>query len=260
MGQRLPTRSTGPTRFIGVPSRTAPRVTGATAARRRASRCNWRGNQPIGNTRWRSLYRRWRSGTRPSTRVVPNAMDSFILCLLSFGKHELIPRTPISTRSRSTNTRRRELAAIRGRVSWRGYVRVGSQGDLDDRSRISLLHPRDRTSQSPSRLSATGTTRDSCAAKKAADLSATFVVRTSASHLAITDRIDTPYNTKGRSMHPDRNSHPVRGSNNSRGHGRGRRPLFHRSPYQQLLRVRDRHPNHPNRPATPELVMVSPRQ
>ena len=92
MGQRLPTRSTGPTRFIGVPSRTAPRVTGATAARRRASRCNWRGNQPIGNTRWRSLYRRWRSGTRPSTRVVPNAMDSFILCLLSFGKHELIAR------------------------------------------------------------------------------------------------------------------------------------------------------------------------
>jgi len=89
---------------------------------------------------------------------------------------------------------------------------------------------------------------------------ATFVVRTSASHLAITDRIDTPYNTKGRSMHPDRNSHPVRGSNNSRGHGRGRRPLFHRSPYQQLLRLRDRHANHPNRPATPELVMMSPRQ
>jgi hypothetical protein len=89
---------------------------------------------------------------------------------------------------------------------------------------------------------------------------ATFVVRTEASHLAITDRIDTPYNTKSRSMHPDGNSRPVRGSNNSRGHGRGRRPLFHRSPYQQLLRVRDRHPNHPNRLATPELVMVSPRQ
>ena len=34
-------------------------------------------------------------------------------------------------------------------------------------------------------------------------LTATFVVRTSASHLAITDRIDTPYNTNGRSMHPD---------------------------------------------------------
>src|SRR4051812_32427522 len=93
--------------------------------------------------------------------------------------------------------------------------------------------------------------------KKAADLSATFVVRTSASHLAITDRIDTPYNTKGRSMHPDRNSHPVRGSNNSRGHGGGRRPLSHRSPSQQFLRLRDRHANPP---ATPELVMVSPRQ
>jgi hypothetical protein len=91
--------------------------------------------------------------------------------------------------------------------------------------------------------------------KKAADLSATFVVRTSASHLAITDGIETPYNTKGRSMHPDRNRR--RGSNNSRGHGRGRGPIFHRSPYQQLLRVRDRHAN---RLATPELVMVSPRQ
>ena len=123
IGQRLPIRSTGPTRFIGVPSRTAPRVTGATAARRRASRCNWRGgDQPVGNTPWRSLYRRWRSGTRPSTRVVPNAIGRFI-CVW---KHELIPRTPISTRSRSTNTRRRELAAIRGRVSWRGYVRSGA--------------------------------------------------------------------------------------------------------------------------------------
>jgi hypothetical protein len=29
IGQRLPIRSTGPTRFIGVPSRTAPRVTGS---------------------------------------------------------------------------------------------------------------------------------------------------------------------------------------------------------------------------------------
>jgi len=58
-------------------------------------------------------------------------------------------------------------------------------------------------------------------------------------------------------MHPEGNSRSVRGSNNSRGQGRGRRPLFHRSPYQQLLRLRDRHPN---RPATPELVMVSPMQ
>ena len=35
-------------------------------------------------------------------RGVPNAMDSFILCLLSFRKHKLIPRTPISTRSKTT--------------------------------------------------------------------------------------------------------------------------------------------------------------
>ena len=49
-------------------------------------------------------------------------MDSFILCLLSS-----IPRTPISTRSRSTNTRRRELAAIRGRVSWGDMSKSGHQ-------------------------------------------------------------------------------------------------------------------------------------
>src|SRR5262249_33381167 len=94
--------------------------------------------------------------------------------------------------------------------------------------------------------------------KKDADLSATFVVRTSASHLAITDRIDTPYNTKGRSMR-ERSGTPAR-SNNSRGQGRGRRPIFHRSPYQQLVRPWDRHPNHPNRPAAPELGMLSPRR
>jgi hypothetical protein len=122
-GQRLPIRSTGPTRFIGVPSRTAPsrhwrdRSTTPGLTMQLAG-----GDQPVGNTPWRSLYRRWRSGTRPSTRVVPSAIDRFI-CVW---KHELIPRTPISTRSRSTNTRRRELVAIRGRVSWRGYVRVGS--------------------------------------------------------------------------------------------------------------------------------------
>jgi hypothetical protein len=38
-------------------------------------------------------------------------MDSFILCLLSFGKHELIP----------------ELAAIRGRVSWRDMSESGQK-------------------------------------------------------------------------------------------------------------------------------------
>jgi hypothetical protein len=90
------------------------------------------GDQPVGNTPWRSLYRRRRSGTRPSTRVVPSALDRFI-CVW---KHELIPRTPISTRSRSTNTRRRELAAIRGRVSWRGYVRVGSFATWSSQSRV----------------------------------------------------------------------------------------------------------------------------
>jgi hypothetical protein len=78
---------------------------------------------------------------QPSTRVVPSAIDRFI-CVW---KHELIPRTPISTRSRSTNTRRRELVAIRGRVSWRGYVRVGvnrHRGDPAASSAMSAVTPK----------------------------------------------------------------------------------------------------------------------
>jgi hypothetical protein len=101
MGQRLPTRSTGPTRFIGVPSRTASRVTGATATRRRASRCNWRGNQPIGNTPWRSLYRRWRQEPDHQQGASLTRWIASFCGLLSFRKHELIPRTAISTRPHS---------------------------------------------------------------------------------------------------------------------------------------------------------------
>jgi hypothetical protein len=68
----------------------------------------------------------------------------------------------------------------------------------------------------------------------------------------------TRRNKRGHSRHSSRT--PVRRSNHSRGHRRRRWTLFHRSPRQQLVRLRDRHPNHPNRPATPELVMVSSRQ
>jgi len=55
-GQRLPIRSTGPTRFIGVPSRTAPsrhwrdRSTTPGLTMQLAG-----GDQPVGNTPWRSL-------------------------------------------------------------------------------------------------------------------------------------------------------------------------------------------------------------
>jgi hypothetical protein len=60
----------------------------------------------------------------------------------------------------------------------------------------------------------------------------------------------TRHNKQGHSRHT-----PVRRSNRSQG--RRRWTLFHRSPHQQLVRPRDRDPNHL---ATPELVMVSPRQ
>ena len=107
------------------------------------------------------------------------------------------------------------------------------------------------------------------------------------SHLAITNRNDTRDSTEGRSIrmrdeqrgihsrrnmrersrtlgrtHHNKPGHSrhssrtlVRRSNRSPGHRRW--TLFHRSPHQQLVRLRDRDPNHP---ATPELVMVSPRQ
>jgi hypothetical protein len=65
----------------------------------------------------------------------------------------------------------------------------------------------------------------------------------------------TRRNKQGHSRHSSRT--PVRRSNRSPGHRRRRWTLFPRSPHQQLVRLRDRHPNHP---ATPELVMVSPRQ
>jgi hypothetical protein len=106
-------------------------------------------------------------------------------------------------------------------------------------------------------------------------------------HLAITNRNDTRDSTEGRSIRmrgeqrgihsrrsirersrtPGRTRHnkqghtrhssrtPVRRSNRSPGHRRW--SLFHQSPHRQWVRLRDRDPNHP---ATPELVMVSPRQ
>jgi hypothetical protein len=82
-GQRLPTRSNEPTGFIGVPGRTTSRVTGAATARRRASRCNWRGNQPIGNNATMALAFSALVVRNPAiNRVVPNAMHSFVSPLL----------------------------------------------------------------------------------------------------------------------------------------------------------------------------------
>ena len=60
---------------------------------------------------------------------------------------------------------------------------------------------------------------------------------------------------QGRSRHNSRTL--VRHNNRNPGHRRMRWTLCHRSPRQQLVRLRDRGPNHP---ATLELVMVSPRQ
>ena len=68
---------------------------------------------------------------------------------------------------------------------------------------------------------------------------------------------------QGRSRHNSRtlvrysNRTLVRRSNRNPGHKRTRWTLCHRSPRPQLIRLRDRGPNHP---ATLELVMVSPRQ
>jgi len=125
------------------------------------------------------------------------------------------------------------------------------------------------------------------AQKKAADISATFIVQTSASRLAITNRNDTRDSTEGhRSMRMDADTEdhsrrersrscstlgrtrrnkqghsrhssrtPVRHSNRNPGHRRS--TLCHRSPRQQLVHLRGRDPNHP---ATLGLVMVSPRQ
>ena len=117
--QRLPIQSTGPTRSLAFQA-VLPL---ASLARRQHDAgphdIIGGGDQPAGNHHGARFIGAGGQEPDPSTRVVPSAIDRFI-CVW---KHELIPRTPISTRSRSTNTRRRELAAIRGRVSWRGYVR-----------------------------------------------------------------------------------------------------------------------------------------
>lgn len=124
--QRLPIQSTGPTRSLAFQA-VLPL---ASLARRQHDAgphdIIGGGDQPAGNHHGARFIGAGGQEPDPSTRVVPSAIDRFI-CVW---KHELIPRTPISTRSRSTNTRRRELAAIRGRVSWRGYVRVGSKNDM----------------------------------------------------------------------------------------------------------------------------------
>jgi hypothetical protein len=79
--KRLPTRSTGPRRFIGVLGRTASRVTGAAAARRRASLCNWRDNPRIGSTT--QPWRRWRLGLRsPLARSLRTRLGASLSLLL----------------------------------------------------------------------------------------------------------------------------------------------------------------------------------